>query len=221
MSRTKQNFNLSERIWEQILLSNHTLNYIWASLVQKNNDIKNLYFNVRAHLLFTSKIIVQESKDVSCILSSSWHLILWNWLSSLGIYALWQHRFFHRKIQPWIFLYMITGEGCSFVGVSSPCHWFVFGFFNEMSIFQTDFKNFICYNENFCWSTSSIRFTLVKLLHGNGIQIRQMHVIKYHYQLWLANHDHGQNRWLDSSLGKTEVRKQDVLIAKMSDVLDN
>lgn len=75
--------------------------------------------------------------------------------------------------------------------------------------------------QNICWSTNSIRFTLIKLLCGNGIQIRQMHVIKYHHQLWLVNHDHGQNGWLDSSLGKTGVRKQDALITKIPGVLDN
>lgn len=91
--------------------------------------------------------------------------------------------------------------------------------FNVMQIIEWILKNLKL--QNLCCSANSIRFTLVKLLHGNGFKIRQMHVIKYHHHLWLVNHDHGQKRWLDSSLRKTGVRKQDTPRTKIPDILDN
>lgn len=72
MSRAKQNIliylkEFKNRFYYQIIL----LIIDEQPWYRKNNDIKNLCFNMRAHWLFTTKITVQKSRDFNCILSSN------------------------------------------------------------------------------------------------------------------------------------------------------
>ena len=114
MSREKQNIlsylkEFKNRFYYHIIL----VMIYGLLLYRKNNDIKNVYFNVRSCLLlFTTKISVQEPRGFNYILSSHRQLIPWYWLSSQGVHAMWLHRFCSGKIQPWIFLCTLAGEGC-------------------------------------------------------------------------------------------------------------